>query len=138
MEEIIPRVFSSQPDLDKFTKNLEYTKNNNDFKSLTKVLSQPIYDLLERGGKRWRPTLCMFIAEAYGSDFEAIKEIAGLCEIVHNGTLMIDDLEDSSKVRRNKPCVHLIYGNDIAVNAGNMMYYQPFLYLLNSKKFTDQ
>ena len=36
----------------------------------------------------------MFIAEAYGSNFEYIKEIAGLCEIVHNGTLMVDDLED--------------------------------------------
>lgn len=123
MEEIIPKQFKSNEDLHKFTTNLEYTKESNDLSSLTKVLSQPIYDLLERGGKRWRPTLCMFIAEAYGSNFEYIKEIAGLCEIVHNGTLMVDDLEDDSKVRRNKACVHLIYGNDIAVNAGNMMYY---------------
>lgn len=138
MEEIIPRSFQAESDIRKFTTNLEYTKENNDLKSLSKVLSNPVYDLLDRGGKRWRPTLCMFVAEAFGSNFDFIKEVAGLCEIVHNGTLMIDDLEDNSKIRRNKPCVHLIYGNDIAVNAGNMMYYQPFLHLLKQSKFSDK
>lgn len=63
-------------------------------------------------------------------------EIAALCEIIHNGTLVIDDIEDSSKVRRNKPCVHLLYGVDISLNAGNFMYFAPMMYLIRSKKYS--
>lgn len=43
----------------------------------------------------------------------------------------------SSEVRRNKKCVHLIYGVDISVNAGNMMYFAPLHALLKSAKYTD-
>jgi hypothetical protein len=41
-----------------------------------------------------------------------------------------------SHVRRDKPCVHLIYGVDISVNAGNFMYFAPLRYLLKSGKFS--
>jgi len=50
-----------------------------------------------------------------------------LCEIVHNGTLAVDDIEDDSKLRRGKPCLHIIYGTDVAVNAGNAMYFLPLI-----------
>lgn len=62
-------------------------------------------------------------------------DIAALCEIVHNGTLLVDDIEDSSTVRRNKPCVHLLFGTDVAINAGNFMYYAPMLFLMRSGKY---
>ena len=39
-------------------------------------------------------------------------------------------------MRRDKPCVHLIYGVDISVNAGNFMYFAPLRYILKSDKFT--
>lgn len=138
LEEIIPRVFSTEADLAKLSDNLEYTGQNNDLISLTKGISDPIWDLLDRGGKRWRPVLCVILAEAFGLTLDDVKEIAALCEIVHNGTLIVDDIEDNSDVRRNKKCVHLIYGVDISVNAGNMMYFAPLHTLLKSSKFTDQ
>lgn len=59
-----------------------------------------------------------------------------MCEIVHNGTLMIDDIEDSSSTRRGKPCLHLLYGTDITLNAGNFMYYAPMLYLQRSSTYS--
>lgn len=37
----------------------------------------------------------MWVAEAFGKNWVEVAEIAGLCEIVHNGTLMIDDIEDN-------------------------------------------
>ena len=70
----------------------------------------------------------MIFAEAFGRDLsesEDVLYICGMTEIVHNGSLMIDDLEDSSLLRRNEPCTYLKYGVDIAVNAGNWMYYAP-------------
>jgi geranylgeranyl pyrophosphate synthase len=50
--------------------------------------------------------------------------------------LIVDDIEDSSIVRRDKECVHLIYGIDISVNASNFMYFAPLNYLLKSGKLT--
>jgi geranylgeranyl pyrophosphate synthase len=42
-----------------------------------------------------------------------------------------------SLVRRNKACVHLLFGVDISVNAGNMMYFAPLHALLKNPKYTD-
>jgi geranylgeranyl pyrophosphate synthase len=51
---------------------------------------------------------------------------------------MVDDIEDSSSIRRNKPCVHHLFGTDIAINSGNMMYYAPMLSLAKSRKYSDE
>jgi geranylgeranyl pyrophosphate synthase len=45
--------------------------------------------------------------------------------ITHN-TLMVDDIEDDSQLRRGQPCTHKVYGIDVAVNAGNAMYFLPY------------
>jgi geranylgeranyl pyrophosphate synthase len=47
---------------------------------------------------------------------------------------MVDDIEDASELRRGKPCTYKIYGLDIAINAGNAMYYLPLLPLLENRK----
>lgn len=71
------------------------------------------------GGKRWRPVLVLLIGEALGGKQEDLLKCAYLCELVHNGTLATDDIEDNSEMRRGKKCLHLIYGVDVAINAGN-------------------
>jgi geranylgeranyl pyrophosphate synthase len=53
----------------------------------------------------------------------------GLTEIVHNGSLMIDDMEDQSLKRRGQPCTYLKYGPDYAINTGTLMYYAPIVKL---------
>jgi len=83
--------------------------------------------MLDRGGKQWRPILCCLIGENLGGNLELILPIASLCEMVHNGTLLVDDIEDDSKMRRGKPCSHLIFGVDQAINTGNAMYYFPLI-----------
>jgi len=102
--------------------------------SLTKAISEPFWDLMDRGGKRWRPVLLLLTYEALGGKVEDIVDIAIIPEIIHNGTLIIDDVEDNGDFRRGKECIHKIYGVDIAVNVGNMMYYLPLLSLLNDKR----
>ncbi|OGJ21289.1 hypothetical protein A3K73_05550 [Candidatus Pacearchaeota archaeon RBG_13_36_9] len=89
-------------------------------------LMKPIWDLLERGGKRWRPVLMMLCCDVVGGGSK-IEELIPVVEIIHNGTLMVDDVEDSSDIRRGKPCIHKIFGEDVAINTGNMMYYLPYL-----------
>ena len=104
---------------------------------VNKTITSPIWEFLERGGKRWRPSLFLLIVEALGGDKEKVFDFVIIPEIIHNGTLFIDDIEDRSELRRGKPCSYLIYGLDVAVNTGNMMYYLPLLPLMKQKDKFD-
>ncbi len=104
-----------------------------------KSLVDPIWDFLDRGGKRWRPILFLLIAEAVGRNPEKLIDFVVIPEIIHNGTIMIDDVEDLGELRRGKPCTHKIFGEDIAINTGNFMYYFPLLVLIKNKnKFSKE
>ena len=102
-----------------------------DIGALDGAIAKPIWDLLERGGKRWRPFLMKACYEAVGGNGN-IDKFFPIVEVIHNGTLMIDDIEDGSDLRRGKDCVHKIYGKDVAINAGNAMYYLPMLSVMRS------
>lgn len=118
----------ANPDM-RGTKLEEYQKA--DINAINKGILDPINDLLDLNGKQWRPILGLMFAEQFGrnlDDFEQNKDIyfaAGATEIIHNGSLIIDDIEDSSKMRRGEPCSYIKYGQDIAINAGNFMYLAP-------------
>jgi geranylgeranyl diphosphate synthase, type I len=101
--------------------------------TINKAIADPIWDMLDRGGKRWRPALFLLICEAFGKAPDYCLDFAIIPEVVHNGTLVIDDIEDSSEARRGKPCTYKIFGVDIAVNAGNAMYYLPLIPLMEQK-----
>jgi geranylgeranyl pyrophosphate synthase len=98
-----------------------------DVEALNAALSVPAWDLLGRGGKRWRPVMTMMVYEALGGRAEEIADLAAVTELIHNGTLAVDDVEDRSELRRGRPCVHILYGEDIAINMGNTLYYLPLL-----------
>ncbi len=102
--------------------------------TLNKAIADPVWELLQRGGKRWRPALFLLICEALGKKPDDYVDFAIIPEVIHNGTLMIDDIEDSSELRRGKPCTYRTYGLDIAINAGNAMYYLPLLPLFAHKQ----
>ncbi|MHC1609691.1 MAG: polyprenyl synthetase family protein [Candidatus Methanofastidiosia archaeon] len=109
-----------------------------DTTTLDNGISIPVWDFLSRGGKRWRPALFTLIVEALGGDIENVRDFAALPELVHNGTIIIDDIEDGADIRRGKPSLHLLYGVDTAINAGNALYFIPLALLLrNEHNFTD-
>jgi len=93
----------------------------------------PLWNFLERGGKRWRPLFFLLLTKALGGDPEKVKDFAIFLELTHQGSLIVDDLEDNSRFRRSAPCLHRLYGVDIAINAGNFLYFLPFLTLEKNK-----
>jgi len=101
--------------------------------AVNKAVSEPMWEFLDRGGKRWRPSLFLLICEVLGKDPEEFVDFAIIPEIVHNGLLMIDDIEDSSELRRGKPCTYRLFGLDIAINVANEMFYLPLLPLIKSR-----
>lgn len=88
---------------------------------------EPAIELLRRGGKRWRPVTMVLCCELAGGEVENILPLTPIVEFPHNGSLIIDDIEDSSKFRRGKPAVHTIFGVDFSINAGNALYFLPSL-----------
>lgn len=128
IEKFIPR---------KFTKdNIEFVcgkpRYEYNIEAPQKAVAEPIWEFLDRGGKRWRPVLFLLIAEALGGDPKKFMDFVVIPEVVHNGTLMHDDIEDSSDERRGKPCTYKIFGVDVAINAGHEMYYLPLLPLIKN------
>ncbi len=130
IEKYIPRFFSENAVLFKINPP-RYAYN---LEALNKAVAEPIWEFLDRGGKRWRPALFLLICEALGKNPEDFVDFAIIPEVIHNGTLLIDDIEDASEFRRGKPCTYKIYGLDIAINAGNAMYYLPLLPLIENRE----
>lgn len=128
IEKAVPRVFSKQW-LEKAFEKADFAY---DEESLTKALSVPMWDLLDRGGKRWRPALLVLSCEAVGGKKELALKFTPIVEITHNGTLVSDDAEDASEFRRGKPCIHKLYGLDIAINLGSAMPYLPLPILFSN------
>lgn len=97
---------------------------------------KPGLELLGRGGKRWRPLVMVLMSEAAGGSNE-IYDLTPLVELPHNGSLIVDDIEDKSEERRGGKSVHLIYGDDISINGGNLMYFLPS-YLIDKSSLSSQ
>ena len=89
---------------------------------------EPGRELLRRGGKRWRPLVTVLTCEALGGG-RAADILAPLTEIPHNGSLIVDDIEDASATRRGGPAIHTVFGEDLAINMGNLMYFLPTIVL---------
>ncbi len=106
--------------------------------AVTKAISEPVWEFLDRGGKRWRPVLFLLVSEALGVDSEKYLDMVLFPELIHNGTIIADDIEDMSKERRGKPALHLMFGEDIALNASNALYFLALLPLLKNKEKFDQ
>ena len=78
---------------------------------------------LAGGGKRVRPVLCLATAEAAGAEPEAALPAAAALELVHNFSLVHDDLPalDDDELRRGRPSTWAAYGEAVAVLAGDAL-----------------
>lgn len=76
----------------------------------------------EARGKRIRPLLTLLCASAAGADWRAALPAAAAVEWIHNFTLIHDDIEDSSALRRGRPTVWSRWGVPQAVNTGDFLY----------------
>ncbi|MDR2495260.1 MAG: polyprenyl synthetase family protein [Spirochaetaceae bacterium] len=89
-----------------------------------RALTLPARDLLDRGGKRWRPLLMTLVCENLGAG-DAALPLTPLVEFPHTASLIHDDIEDRSETRRGEPAAHIRYGTDTALNSGAFLYFLP-------------
>ena len=83
------------------------------------------------GGKRLRPILCLAAAEAVGGEIEAAMPAACALEMIHTYSLIHDDLPamDDDDLRRGKPTSHVVFGEAIAILAGDALLTEAFVLL---------
>ncbi len=82
------------------------------------------------GGKRIRPLLVALCAQAAGGDWRLALPAAAAVELVHNFSLIHDDIEDNSPMRRGRPTVWLRWGMAQAINSGDTLFTLAFHTLL--------
>ena len=85
------------------------------------ALYQPIYYLLNLGGKRLRPILTLMAADIFGNNHRKAIDAALAVEIFHNFTLMHDDIMDSAPIRRGSATVHNKWNTNTAILSGDAM-----------------
>lgn len=87
----------------------------------------PASDFLRRPGKQLRARLCATAFCLAGGDAGGPPvELPALIEILHSGSLIVDDIEDASNERRGEQALHVRHGVPLALNTGNWLYFVAF------------
>jgi geranylgeranyl diphosphate synthase type II len=88
------------------------------------------------GGKRIRPILCLAAVEAAGGDLAPAMPVACALELIHTYSLIHDDLPamDNDDFRRGKPTSHKVFGENIAILAGDALLTEAFALLSRAEK----
>lgn len=107
-----------------------------ELKSILSDWKSPMYDMMRyhlgwidkegipvknNAGKALRPALCLFSCEAVGGEYSKALPVAAALELVHNFSLIHDDIQDNDRERRHRATVWTVWGRPQAINAGTAM-----------------
>ena len=104
--------------------------------SLTGRLVEAMRYSLLAGGKRIRPVLALATARAIGHDERELLPFAAAIELIHTYSLIHDDLPamDDDSLRRGRPTCHVVFGDDVAILAGDGLYAEAFRHVLTEQQ----
>ena len=110
---------------------LQITYPEDIFKAMKYTLMLP--------GKRLRPVMCLETARILGCDIKKVMPAACAIEMLHVQSLIHDDLPcmDNDDMRRGKPSNHKVYGEDIALLAGDALQSLAFEIMTSDKAISQ-
>ena len=94
-----------------------------DVEQYARTMIRPIREITDRGGKGWRSYAAITCIDIVGGDSRDFVQWLAMPEMMHVGSLIVDDVEDKSVVRRGGPSAHLVYGEAQAINSGTAAYF---------------
>jgi geranylgeranyl diphosphate synthase, type II len=94
-------------------------------------LYEPMKYIMELGGKRIRPILCLVGTEAFGGQVQGALPIAHAMEVFHNFSLVHDDIMDRADQRRGLPTVHKKWNEPTAILAGDNLLVKAYESILS-------
>ena len=98
--------------------------------SRVQLLSRVGEHVLSGGGKRFRPALTLLCGRLCGAQAEQRILLAASVELIHNATLLHDDIVDEAAIRRGKPAAHLLWGDTAGVLTANYQFSRAFSLVL--------
>jgi geranylgeranyl pyrophosphate synthase/predicted secreted hydrolase len=94
-----------------------------DLPQLSRALIQPIREITDRGGKSWRSYAALACCDVVEGDSRKFVQWLAMPELLHVGSLIVDDVQDRSTVRRGGPAAHITHGEPLAINSGTAAYF---------------
>ncbi len=94
-----------------------------DLEQYARTLVRPLREMILRGGKAWRSYGILACMDVVGGNSQLFADWLALPELLHVGSLIIDDVQDHSDVRRGGPALHKMYGDALAINVGCASYF---------------
>lgn len=91
-----------------------------------RAIHDPLRPFLGRPGKEFRARLVEACYRLGGGKGSTPSRLPLLLEVLHAGSLVVDDIQDDAKMRRGSPALHVQYGVPVALNAGNWLYFWAF------------
>lgn len=94
-----------------------------DLKVFNDTMILPMREIIDRGGKAWRSYACLLCIDCVGGNSLKFQHWLAMPELMHVGSLIVDDIQDKSVTRRGGPTCHLKHGEPIAINVGTSAYF---------------
>lgn len=108
-----------------------------DLAQFVKTGVRPVREITDRGGKGWRSYAALACCDVVGGDSRDFVHWLAMPELMHVGSLIVDDVQDRSTVRRGGPACHVTHGEALAINAGTSCYFMG-QHLLHSTKVSNK
>jgi geranylgeranyl diphosphate synthase type I len=112
--------------LKKYSKNIDEEIQNSLGTVDPDELQKSTQHLIKAGGKKIRPSLVVLSSEAVGGNAEDALKTAAAVELIHTFSLIHDDIMDKDDMRRGKPSVHVLWGEPMAILAGDTLFSKAF------------
>ncbi|MDR6759987.1 geranylgeranyl pyrophosphate synthase/predicted secreted hydrolase [Flavobacterium sp. 2755] len=94
---------------------------------------KPIREIVDRSKKAWRSYIFLACIDSVGGNSQPFIDWLAMPEFIHTGSLIVDDVQDRSDTRRGGSALHLLYGETLAINAGNASYFISELFMHEPK-----
>ncbi|KAL4971619.1 terpenoid synthase [Aspergillus desertorum] len=89
----------------------------------SQIIRGPLDYLLSLPGKKLRTQLVLSFNEWFKVPDDKLQVIVEVVELLHTASLLIDDIQDASKLRRGQPAAHMVYGSAQTINSANFAYF---------------
>ena len=112
--------------LKKYSKDIDVEIKNSLGTVDPEELQKSTQHLIKAGGKKIRPSLVVLSSEAVGGTAEVAIKTAAAVELIHTFSLIHDDIMDKDEMRRGEPSVHVLWGESMAILAGDTLFSKAF------------
>jgi geranylgeranyl diphosphate synthase, type I len=119
--------------LKKYSKSIDEEIKNSLISVDPDELQKSTLHLIEAGGKKIRPSLVVLSSEAVGGHAEEALKTAAAVELIHTFSLIHDDIMDKDDKRRGRPSVHVMWGEPMAILAGDTLFSKAFETVLQTE-----